>query len=70
MEFKITQSTRYISAVPMKLSQAGAPLMGNNKHHLILLHDSPAFDDSAGHEVDVVNGLGIVKGVCEAKSTV
>ena len=67
--FRNESATRYNSAVPMKLSQSGVPSMGNNnKRDLVLLCDTPSFDDSAGAEVEVANGLGIINGVRQAKN--
>ena len=66
IEFKMAESvTRFISAVPMNLAESNIFIKRKNK---IILCDSPGFDDSAGAEVDVANGLGIVKAVENAKS--
>ena len=67
-EFKVAQCVTTYIGVPMKLSHAGVRLMGNNKLDLVFLCDSLGYDDSVGPPIDVANGLGVVKGVCEAKS--
>ena len=68
-EYKLTESvTRYIAGVPISLSKAGVKLFGRNSKDRIILCDTPGFDDSSGAEVDVANGLGIIRAVEKAKS--
>ena len=55
---KAESETRYISAVPVHPDQNSS----------IILCDSPGFGDTAGPEVDIANGLGIVEAVKGCKS--
>ena len=64
--FKLTESvTRYISSVPLPLQ--GIMRRGSDIHNnRMYICDTPGFDDSSGAEVDVANGIGIVKAVRRA----
>ena len=43
-------------------------MYGSNIEDRTILCDTPGIDDSSGAEVDVANGLGIIRAVTEAKS--
>ena len=63
---KVTESvTRFASTAPISLKAAGIrQKRGKNaKNDMIELCDTPGFNDSEGPEMDVSNGLGIVKAV-------
>ena len=62
---KFTESvTRFISGVPLSLQGTGVTVGDRQvRKGRIFLCDSPGFDDSSGAEVDVANGLGILKAV-------
>ena len=67
--FSMTESvTRFIAAVPANLESAGIKLRGPNAKKKIAIVDTPGFDDASGAEVDVANGLGIIKAVSQANS--
>eukprot|EP00463_Aulacantha_scolymantha_P006568 TRINITY_DN825_c0_g1_i1.p1 TRINITY_DN825_c0_g1~~TRINITY_DN825_c0_g1_i1.p1 ORF type:complete len:184 (-),score=24.21 TRINITY_DN825_c0_g1_i1:23-574(-) len=55
--------TRYVTAVPVKLSDVGIYGEGT-----VVLCDSAGFDDSKGPEVDLANSIGLVNAVRECKS--
>jgi len=55
--------TRFISAVPIKISE----LDGVNDERFVLC-DTPGFEDTSGAEVDIANGYSIVKAVKGCKS--
>ena len=68
-EFRMAESvTRYIVGVPISLEDAGirVSIKDNAKNRMVLC-DTPGFDDTSGPEVDVANGLGIVRAVNLAK---
>ncbi|ETO02276.1 hypothetical protein RFI_35160, partial [Reticulomyxa filosa] len=56
--------TRYIAAVPIDLKARG--VIGGSD--TIVLCDTPGFEDTNGPEVDVANGVGIVKALQNCKS--
>ena len=58
-----TSETRYISSVLVTYKEVGARSRGS-----IILCDSPGFGDTNGPEVDIANGVGIIKAVQESKS--
>ena len=57
--------TRYITAVPLDYA-----LLGHKHHQLesIVLCDTPGFGDTAGPEVDIANGIGIINAIKGSKS--
>ncbi|CAF0828795.1 unnamed protein product [Adineta steineri] len=55
--------TRYIIPVTVNFKDVGAFADGS-----IILCDSPGFEDTSGAEVDIANGLGIVKAIKGCKS--
>ena len=69
-KYRIGQSvTRCISGVPINLREAGVQVRrGRQSKNIVTLCDSPGFDDTSGAEIDVANGLGIVRGVSKAPS--
>ncbi|CAF3375314.1 unnamed protein product, partial [Rotaria sp. Silwood2] len=50
--------TRYITPVTVNIEDVG----GNHSDSIILC-DTPGFDDTSGVEVDIANGIGIVKAI-------
>nr|NGX38657.1 hypothetical protein [Chlamydiota bacterium] len=56
--------TRYITAVPIDCGKMGDPFLEGR----LVLCDAPGFGDTAGVEVDVANGLGLVEAMRECKS--
>ena len=63
--------TRYISGVPLDLIQLGVEkkeriFKSTNPTRPILV-DSPGFEDTAGAEVNIANGIGTVRALQEAK---
>ena len=70
-EFRPGQSvTRFVSAVPINLRQAGLEFAISDRKAKpnIVLCDTPGFGETRGVEVDVANGLGVVRAIAEAKS--
>ena len=66
---KVTESvTRFVSSAPLNLHDVGIYKYNEDARHKIELCDTPGFNDSEGPEMDVSNGLGIVKAVSLAKS--
>ncbi|KAL4489791.1 hypothetical protein ABPG72_022431 [Tetrahymena utriculariae] len=61
--FSATSETRFITPVSVNFKDLDMPSNGS-----IILCDSPGFDDTAGPEVDIANGLGIVKAIKKCKS--
>ncbi|CAF2869073.1 unnamed protein product [Rotaria sp. Silwood2] len=55
--------TRYITPVRVNFKDVGAFSKGN-----IVLCDSPGFEDTGGPEVDIANGIGIVRAIQECQS--
>jgi GTP-binding protein EngB required for normal cell division len=55
--------TRSINAIEIELSHVGAQSKG-----VMVLCDSPGFGDTDGAEIDIANGIGIVKAVQQCKS--
>jgi len=55
--------TRFITAVPVSLR--GLDPKGSGE---VILCDTPGFNDSSGPEVDIANGIGIVKAVRQCRS--
>jgi energy-coupling factor transporter ATP-binding protein EcfA2 len=55
--------TRYITPVTVNFTDVGGYNTGS-----IILCDSPGFDDTSGVEVDIANGIGIVKAIKGCKS--
>lgn len=51
--------TRLVNPIPVKLSDHG---VASSKHIIIL--DTPGSEDTASHEVDLSNGLGIIHAIC------
>ena len=68
-EFRMAESvTRYIAGVPISLEDAGIRISSkDNAKNKMVLCDTPGFDDTSGAEVDVANGLGIIRAVSLAK---
>ena len=58
-----TSETRYISSVLVTYKEVGARSRGS-----IILCDSLGFGDTNGPEVDIANGVGVIKAVQESKS--
>ncbi|ETO01953.1 hypothetical protein RFI_35485 [Reticulomyxa filosa] len=56
--------TKYITAVPINLEELGVLSKSDN----IVLCDTPGFEDTSGPEVDVANGIGIIKALQTCKS--
>ena len=68
-DFKVLESvTRYICGVPLKLLDHKITARPPSKDSYVYLCDSPGFDDSGGAEIDVANGLGIVKALAQTNS--
>ncbi|EAR88873.1 helicase carboxy-terminal domain protein, putative (macronuclear) [Tetrahymena thermophila SB210] len=61
--FSATSETRFITPVNINFKDLNIP-----SNDSIILCDSPGFDDTAGPEVDIANGLGIVKAIKKCKS--
>lgn len=55
--------TRYIAPVTVRFRDAGLLRDGS-----IVLCDSPGFEDTSGPEVDIANGIGIVRAIRECRS--
>ncbi|CAF4640605.1 unnamed protein product [Rotaria socialis] len=55
--------TRYITSVEVNYRSVGASTNGS-----IILCDTPGFEDTNGPEVDIANGIGVVKAVKGCKS--
>jgi predicted GTPase len=51
--------TRYLSAVKVNINQDGDS---------IFLCDTPGFEDTNGAEVDIANGIGIIRGISKCSS--
>ena len=63
----ITESkTRYIAEVPLDLTKYDIKF-GRNEPKQILLVDSPGFEDTAGPEVNMANGIGTIRALKSAK---
>ena len=62
---KAESETRYINPISVNLKDIG----GNDDKTLIIC-DSPGFGDTAGHEVDIANGIGIIEAIKETKSII
>ena len=60
--------TRFVSSTSLNLKAAEAKQYGENVKNEIELCDTPGFNDSKGPEIDVSNGLGVVKAVSLAES--
>ncbi|ETO25173.1 hypothetical protein RFI_11973 [Reticulomyxa filosa] len=56
--------TRYITAVPIDLKEMGV----YGDQDTVVLCDTPGFEDTSGPEVDVANGIGIIKALQNCKS--
>ncbi|KAL4489799.1 hypothetical protein ABPG72_022439 [Tetrahymena utriculariae] len=61
--FSAISETRFITPVSVNFKDLNMSSNGS-----IILCDSPGFDDTAGPEVDIANGLGIVKAIKKCKS--
>ncbi|ETO21276.1 hypothetical protein RFI_15929, partial [Reticulomyxa filosa] len=61
---KATSETRYITAVPINLKGMGLLVDIDS----VVLCDTPGFEDTSGPEVDVANGLGIIRALQNSKS--
>ncbi|ETO31352.1 Helicase conserved domain containing protein, partial [Reticulomyxa filosa] len=59
-----TSVTRYITAVPINLKEMD--VIGDIG--AVVLCDTPGFGDSSGPEVDVANGIGVIKALQSCKS--
>ncbi|ETO00533.1 hypothetical protein RFI_36907, partial [Reticulomyxa filosa] len=57
--------TKYITAVPISLKELGVLSIKLDK---VVLCDTPGFEDTNGPEVDVANGIGIIKALQTCKS--
>ncbi|ETN99816.1 hypothetical protein RFI_37651, partial [Reticulomyxa filosa] len=57
--------TKYITAVPIDLKKLGVLSI---KLDNVVLCDTPGFEDTGGPEVDVANGIGIIKALQMCKS--
>ncbi|ETN99574.1 hypothetical protein RFI_37896, partial [Reticulomyxa filosa] len=57
--------TKYITAVPVNLKELGVLSI---KLDNVVLCDTPGFEDTNGPEVDVANGMGIIKALQTCKS--
>ncbi|ETO01626.1 hypothetical protein RFI_35814, partial [Reticulomyxa filosa] len=57
--------TKYITAVPIDLKELGVLSI---KLENVVLCDTPGFEDTNGPEVDVANGMGIIKALQTCKS--
>ena len=71
IDYRVTSSvTEYVTAVKIELPVLGGASTSpsDEKTESIYLCDTPGFDDSGGSEIDVANGLGIVKAVTETRS--
>ncbi|CAF0898623.1 unnamed protein product [Adineta steineri] len=55
--------TRYITSVEVNYRSVGASTNGS-----IILCDTPGFEDTNGAEVDISNGIGVVKAVKECRT--
>jgi hypothetical protein len=55
--------TRYITSVEVNYRSVGASTNGS-----IILCDTPGFEDTNGPEVDIANGIGVVRAVKECRS--
>ncbi|ETN98286.1 hypothetical protein RFI_39224, partial [Reticulomyxa filosa] len=56
--------TKYITAIPINLKE----LSVRSKLDNIVLCDTPGFEDTNGPEVDVANGIGIIKALQTCKT--
>ena len=66
---KVTESvTRFVSSATLNLRDAGVIQFGADVKNVIELCDTPGFNDTEGPEMDVSNGLGIVKAVSSSRS--
>ncbi|KAL4441130.1 hypothetical protein ABPG74_002080 [Tetrahymena malaccensis] len=61
--YQATSETRFITPVNINFKDVGM-----SKNGSIILCDSPGFEDTAGPEVDIANGLGIVEAIKLCKS--
>ncbi|ETO35047.1 hypothetical protein RFI_02028 [Reticulomyxa filosa] len=61
---KTVSETKYITAVPIDLKEMG--VYGDQDS--IILCDTPGFEDTGGPEIDVANGIGIIKALKNCKS--
>ncbi|KAL4441131.1 hypothetical protein ABPG74_002081 [Tetrahymena malaccensis] len=61
--YQATSETRFITPVNINFKD-----LSMSKNGSIILCDSPSFDDTAGPEVDIANGLGIVEAIKLCKS--
>ncbi|ETO33243.1 hypothetical protein RFI_03864 [Reticulomyxa filosa] len=61
---KAASETRYITAVPIDLKEMG--ILGAKGN--VILCDTPGFEDTNGPEVDVANGIGIIRALQQCKS--
>ncbi|ETN99986.1 hypothetical protein RFI_37472, partial [Reticulomyxa filosa] len=57
--------TKYITAIPINLKELG---VRSTKLDNVVLCDTPGFEDTNGPEVDVANGIGIIKALQTCKS--
>ncbi|ETO00734.1 hypothetical protein RFI_36706, partial [Reticulomyxa filosa] len=57
--------TKYITAVPIDLKKLGVLSIKLNN---VVLCDTPGFEDTNGPEVDVANGMGIIKALQTCKN--
>lgn len=60
---KMSSETRYITPVTVNYSDVGAYSDGS-----VILCDSPGFGDTEGAEVDIANGIGMIRAIKGCKS--
>ena len=61
--FQTKSETRYVTAIPVNFRDVGI-----NKKGDIVICDTPGFDDTSGPEVDVANGIGLIRAISKSKS--
>jgi len=61
--FHVKSETRYVTAIPVNFKEVGLHKKGG-----IVICDTPGFDDTRGPEVDVANGIGLIRAISKSKS--
>ncbi|ETN99274.1 hypothetical protein RFI_38207, partial [Reticulomyxa filosa] len=60
----VKSETKYITAVPIDLKEMGI----YTDQDMVVLCDSPGFEDTSGLEVDVANGISVIRALHNSKS--
>jgi len=61
--FHAKSETRYVTAIPVNFKEVGV-----NKKGGIVICDTPGFDDTRGPEIDIANGIGLIRAISKSKS--